>query len=340
MLDTSPHRIDVHHHFCPPEYHAAVSRHQPIVPILAGWSLQKSLDDMAAAGVATAILSITTPGFWWGDAAETRSLVRLCNDHGARLVADRPSKFGLFAALPLPDIDSSLKEIEYALDTLKADGIGLYTDYDMKYLGDPAFAPVLDELNRRKCVVYTHPVCPDCCKNLVPGIPEAAIEYGTDTTRTIASLVFSGAAARYGDIEFIFSHAGGTMPFLIERFDRLALHPVSRVNMPHGVRHALAQFHYDTAQVANPSTLGCLLQIVAVSQVLYGTDFPFRTSIEHVEGLAKCGFSPAELGAIERGNALELLPRFRARGCAARDSAPCRAPERPATGRRPPLPGG
>ena len=310
MSEANLHRIDVYHHLCPPDYLAAVSRHQPMVPILAGWSLQKSLDDMGEAGVATAVLSITTPGFWFGDADETRGLVRLSNDYAARLVADHPGRFGLFAALPLPDIEGSLREIEYALDTLNADGIGLFTDYDAKYLGDPAFTPVLAELDRRKCVVYTHPICPDCCKNLVPGVSEASIEYGTDTTRTIASLVFSGAVARYGNIKFIFSHAGGTMPFLIERFDRLALSPAAKAHLPHGLRHELGRFHYDTAQSANPSALSCLLKIAAVSQVLYGTDFPFRTSIEHVEGLRTCGFSTTELNAIEHDNALQLLPRL------------------------------
>lgn len=310
MPDESPHRIDVHHHLCPPDYLAGVSRHRPMVPVLAAWSLQRSLDDMARADVATAMLSITTPGFWFGDAGEARRLVRLCNDYAARLVADHPGRFGLFAALPLPDIDGSLREIEYALDTLEADGIGLYTDYEAKYLGDPDFAPVLDELNRRKCVVYTHPVCPDCCRNLVPGVNEAAIEYGTDTTRTIASLLFSGAAERYGEIEFIFSHAGGTMPFLIERFDLLARNPAAAARLPRGLRPSLARFHYDTAQSANPSALCCLLRIAPVSQVLYGTDFPFRSASEHVDGLATCGFSPAELRAIERDNALRLLPRL------------------------------
>ena len=162
MSEAKLYRIDVHHHLCPPDYLAAVSRHQPMVPIIAGWSLLKSLDDMGQAGVETAVLSITTPGFWFGDAGETRRLVRLCNDYAARLVSDHPGRFGLFVALPLPDIEGSLNEIEYALDTLKADGVGLYTDYE----GDPAFAPVLAELDRRKCVVYTHPVCPECCKNL------------------------------------------------------------------------------------------------------------------------------------------------------------------------------
>ena len=140
MPEVSPHRIDVHHHLCPPDYLAAVSRHQPMVPILAAWSLQKSLDDMAQAGVATAMLSITTPGFWFGDAGETRRLVRLCNDYAARLVADHPGRFGLFAALPLPDVEGSLREIEYSLDTLKADGIGLYTE-------------LRSEIPRRSCLL-------------------------------------------------------------------------------------------------------------------------------------------------------------------------------------------
>ena len=151
---------------------------------------------------------------------------------------------------------------------------------------------------------------PGMLQEPVPGVSEASIEYGTDTTRTIASLLFSGAAARYGSIKFIFSHTGGTMPFLIERFDRLAHTPAAKAQLPHGLRHELARFHYDTAQSANPSALSCLLKIATVAQVLYGTDFPFRTSTEHVEGLRTCGFSTAELNAIERDNALQLLPRL------------------------------
>ena len=186
------------------------------------WTLQSSLADMEKAGVTTAVLSLAPPGVWFGDVEEGRSLARACNEYGAQLRKDNPGRFGLFAAIPLPDTEGSLREIDYALDVLKADGIGLYTSYGEKYLGDAAFVPVFEELNRRRAVVYTHPVNPACCTHLADGVGPSSIEFATDTTRTIASLIFgkAGTAFRCPDIRFIWSHSGGTLPFLIGRFIR------------------------------------------------------------------------------------------------------------------------
>src|SRR5439155_10704131 len=193
-------RIDVHHHFGPPTYVAALTdkgiAQRPVIE----WTVAKSLDDMDKAGVATAVVSITTPGMTFVDAAAGRRLARECNEYGVKLARDYPGRFGLFAAMPMPDVEGTLAEIAYALDTLKADGIGFFTSYGDKWLGDPAFTPVMEELNRRKAVAYTHPTAPNCCRSLVPDIPPAVVEYGTDTTRTIASVVFSGTAARCPDI--------------------------------------------------------------------------------------------------------------------------------------------
>lgn len=302
--------IDVHHHLAPPAYIADLSKRKLGERPTLGWTPEKSLADMDGAGVAVAILSITTPGVWFGDDAAAAALARACNEYGAKLAADGARRFGMFAALPLPDIDASLREIEYALDTLKVDGIGLFTSYGDKWLGDAAFAPVMDELNRRKAVVYTHPTDPSCCRNLLAGVPGPVIEYGTDTTRTIASLLFTGTASRCPYIKFIFSHGGGTMPFLIERFVRLPLlSKAAAANTPEGVKALLQRFHYDTAQVANPAAMAALTKVVPTSQIVFGTDFPFRTARDHVEGLKQI-FDEADLRKIGSDNARALLPRL------------------------------
>jgi predicted TIM-barrel fold metal-dependent hydrolase len=306
----APHRIDVHHHLVPPGYIQAINRHTEIFMPIRNWTVESSLADMDQAGVATAILSLTTPGLWFGDVAECAALARACNDYGTALAQKHPGRFGLFAAMPLPDIDAALAEVEYALDVLKADGIGLFTSYDNRWLGDPHFAPLFEELDRRRAVVHVHPTSNACCTNLIPLVTDATIEYGTDTTRTIASLIFSGAALKYPNVKLIFSHAGGTMPFLIERFFLLSRTPQARGNVPGGVLPILRGFHYDTAQAANPVALEGLLKIVPVSQLMYGTDVPYRTCVDHVTGLAGCDFSEAERRAIDRDNAARLLPRY------------------------------
>jgi predicted TIM-barrel fold metal-dependent hydrolase len=297
--------IDVHHHIAPPAYLGETRAAQQ--PPTIGWSLQKSLDDMDKAGVASAISSITTPGIWFGDDAQAQRLARACNDYAAKLAQDHPGRFGMFAALPLPNVDAALRESEYALDTLKADGIGLLTSFGDKWLGDPAFDPLMAELNRRKAVVYTHPTTADCCRNLVPQVPLAMIEYGTDTTRAIASLLFRGGAKKFPDIKFIFSHAGGTMPFLIERFLRLG----PQQNVPGGVAQALKTFYYDIAQSSHPIPLAALVKLVSTSQIVFGTDFPFRTSAEHAKALVDFGFSADDLRAVDRDNVVKLLPKYR-----------------------------
>src|SRR5436305_6268980 len=234
------HRIDTHHHIAPPKF---VDEMRALLqPPTLAWSIEKSLEDMDKAGVATSITSITPRGVWIGDNAQGRRVASECNDYAARLVADYPGRFGMFAALPLPDTEASLSEIEYGLDVLKADGISLFTSYRDKWLGDPAFEPVMAELNRRKALVFTHPEAPLCCRGLIPGINEAVIEYGTDTTRAIARLLFTATAVRYPDIRWIFSQGGGTTPFLSERLIRAGKLNHTEPHLPAGVLPVLQKF--------------------------------------------------------------------------------------------------
>jgi len=305
-------RIDVHHHFIPPFHVEAMMRPGRRSAPLPQWSAERSLEDMDKNGIATAILSIAQPGVWYGDNVdESRRLCRDLNEYATKTAADHRGRFGLFAAIAPPDVDGSLKEIEHALDQLKADGIGLLTSYQTQYLGDASFAPIYEELNRRKAVIYVHPTTPDCCRALVPGIPPGSIEYATDSTRTIAHLVFSGTATKFPDIRWIFSHSGGTLPFLTARFVRLA-EERKLPYLPSGPLPEFKKFYYELAQGNTPGQIAALLKMVSVPQVMYGTDFPFRDGAEVNRGIADWGFADADLRAIERETALKLLPRVKA----------------------------
>ena len=312
----SPHRIDVHHHILPPRYVAEVGDHRIGPLIVSGktpqWTPSQSVEVMDRHGIATAVTSMSAPGLWFGDSQATRDLTRHCNDYAAEMRRNHPGRFGLFAALPLPDVDASLAEIDYAMGTLKADGFGLVTNYGGTYPGDAAFRPVFDELNSRRAVVFFHPNDVPC-STCLPAIPAATLEFPFDTTRAITSLLYGGIFARCRDIRFIFSHAGGTVPFLAERIARLAVRPEFKDSVPNGVIPELQRLYYDTALSANALSFSALLRLVSAANVLFGTDYPFApepTATATVRGLAELGLSPAELGAIERGNALRMMPKL------------------------------
>lgn len=313
-----PHRIDVHHHILPPDYVAAVGE-AAIGPLLVSgaaprWTPEDSIAAMDRNGIATAITSMSAPPLPSGDDGRRRALARHCNDFAASMAARHPGRFGVFATLPLPDVEGSLAEIAYSLDVLKADGIGLLTNYERRYPGDAAFAPVFDELDRRGAVVYFHPTVAEGC-NCLPGVPAATLEFPFDTTRAVTSLLISGTFARCRRIRFIFSHAGGAIPFLAGRIARLERRPEFRGQLPDGVLAELKRLYFDTALSANEFAFASLLRLVAVEQVLFGSDYPFApedTMRATVAGLAALDLSAPALEAIERGNALRLFPHLAA----------------------------
>ena len=308
----TPHRIDVHHHIVPPSWYEAIRKAKLDNPPMANWSPAKSIEDMDAAGIATSITSPTTPQVGFLPPADAARVARESNEWARKLATDHPGRFGVFAMLPMPHIDECLKEIAYVFDTLKADGIGMMTNYGDKWLGYAEFAPVFEELNRRKALVYTHPTGANCCVNLVKGVSDAAVEYGADTTRTITNLIFSGASARYKDVNFIFSHGGGVITSVAERLriQMVTTPPYKGQFTREMVDHELMRFYYDTAQVSNEVTIQALAKLVPVSQIVFGTDYPYRTGAEHVAGLS-ARFDSEDLAAIDRGNALRILPAWR-----------------------------
>lgn len=303
-------RIDVHHHFYAPEY-LAVMGDMAKRPMVRDWSVARSLEEMDKNGVGTAVLSLSPPGLHHVGADETRHLARAVNEHATTMRSSHPARYGHFASVPMPDVDGTLAEIAYALDTLKADGIQLMTSYGERYPGHADFDPVMAELNRRRALVFVHPLAPVCCAPSLRWIQPSLFEFTQDTNRCVFSLLFSGTLARFSEIRFIFCHSGAAVPILAGRASVMGLGREFAEKMPKGIDHELRKLHYDVALQANRPALAALFAYVPMSQVLLGSDYPFGSSADGIRGLEEYGLKPGELEAIYRGNAERLLPRLR-----------------------------
>lgn len=210
--------IDVHQHVIPDFYRSALAR----VGILGSgenpwpqWSMARTLELMDENGIAGVMISIASPGVYFGDVEFTRGLTRACNEALARMVGERPTRFGAMGFVPLPDVAAAAREVDYALDVLKLDGINLLTHTGDRYLGHPEEDDLYAALDRRRAVVFVHPVRP---KALPPvDYPAGYTELVFDTTRAIANLLCTGTLAKYPNIRFIMSHMGGVTPSLLFR---------------------------------------------------------------------------------------------------------------------------
>lgn len=303
--------IDVHQHILPPEYLAAARAAGRIgdvsaSPAVLEWQPQRSLERMDELGIEKAFTSISTPGVTLGDVAAGRRLARACNEYAANMARACPGRFGSFAALPLTDVPGSLAELTYAFDELGADGVVLLSVYGDRWVGDAAFAPVMDELNRRKAIVFVHPSVADCCRGLIPNVHAGLIEYPLDTNRAIVSLLIGGTFTRCPDIRFIFPHGGGAMPMLA---DRIARQTGSRTDLQLGAPplEILKKQFYDVALSVSAPALAAILSFADPAKVLFGTDFPFVEMGYTTDGLRRAELPGDRLVAIERENALALF---------------------------------
>jgi predicted TIM-barrel fold metal-dependent hydrolase len=324
--------IDVHHHFASPGWIKALSEYGVINQSWVGFTPAKDIELMDAAGIDVAFVSQTTPGVWLADGfgsnvagervpvrqtiEQVRALTREMNEYGARMLADYPTRFGVLAALALPDIDGSLREIEYALDTLKLQGFGIMTSHGSKWIGDPVYEPIWEELNRRSAVVYTHPTAAPCCRDLLPGVGETTLEYGTDTARAIVSWIMSGSAKKFPNIRWIHSHGGGTLSGMTGRLLGNEVQYLRGEAPPDSRLHYIRQYYYDTRHIDNWAAAPVLKRMVGASQLVFGYfDIPregagFDGPKEFQKMVDTSEFTEQELDGIAHRNILRLFPNY------------------------------
>ena len=297
-------RIDVHHHVVPPRY---ADDSMPIkLP-----DTEAQLRSMDNWHIQTAITSLT-PRVVLKNINRLRDVAWDCNEFQARMAQDHPSRLGAFALLPLPDVDGALEEISHALDVLRLDGVGLFSSVNDRYLGDPSFDPVFDELNRREAVVFIHPTHCEAPEHTRLGAPPFVVEYVFDTTRAIVNLVFTGTLKRCPNIRFIVAHGGGTVPFLAQRIAMMEGHRGAK-NVT-DVIPMLRSLYYEIASTTSTFALRSLQELADSAHILWGSDLPFvygarlQEEVDHWEHYD--GFDAAARAAVEQTNALRLFPRF------------------------------
>ncbi len=307
-------RIDVHQHLIPPEFRAALERHGMPGWAPFPWSEDGALATMEEFGIATSVLSLSTPGPHLGDDADGRALARQVNERIAGMVRTRPDRFGMFASVPLPDIDGTLAAIAYAYDELSTDGVVMLANSRGVYLGDPSLEPVMAELDRRAAVVLIHPAHLE--GRPVPGLHPSLVDFLLDTTRAAMNLVLHGVPRRYPRIRFILSHAGGFLPYAAHRMATLANVVDPEVDAA-GTLEDLASFYFDTALAGSPTVLPSLTAFARPGHILFGTDSPYASSktIGYFTGKLDDheGLDATVHAAINRDSAEALFPRLASR---------------------------
>src|ERR1700724_231054 len=302
--------VDTHHHILPDFFcRETENAHAPVgglAPLR--WSKEASISFMDDAGIDIAVVSLSTPGVHTGESTKALALAGRCNEFSAELVRSRPDRFGGFACLPLPDVDASLEELSYALDVLGLDGFVLFTNSNGVYLGDPVLESVFEELERRETVVYVHPnPSPDAAAHSL-GLPDNLLDFPTDTNRAVAQMHYTHRFARTRNVKYIFSHAGGSIPYLAARFaiiDEMGF--IAGVEQRGTAADMFRRMDWDTALAASAPVFRMLRDVAGISQILYGTDFPYQRRDLAVRSkqqtLQSSALNDLERGAILGGNA-------------------------------------
>ena len=306
---TIPHsgKVDIHHHVRAPD--SAASRPE--------WSLQPGLAQMDANGIGWAVTYAGAVNDRPDHGGTAGARARRINEFSAAIATDHPGRFGTFASLPMLDPDACLTEIAYACDELRCEGFSMSTCYGDLWLGDPVFRPIFEELDRRRAVVFVHPVDSSCSTlGYESGVVTGAwLEWPTNTARTILSLMLNGVIRDRPNIRFVFCHGGGVMSMIISRIAGFTGWPVigprrHQELFPGGIEQQFATLYFDMAQAFAPENFHALAQLVPASHIMFGSDydnFDIEHSVQRVDAL---NLDDDAYDALCRVNALRMFGKL------------------------------
>ncbi len=335
VLPSGNFRVDVHCHHIPDFYRLSLATHGIVtaggIPIPA-WSPDMAVNFMNQFGIQTQVVSISEPGVTYLATPQERlDMAQQINNYTASTLINSPTypgRFGGFAVLPLGDLNNPLDianactEAIRAINVLGMDGIGILSNYQGIYLGDPRLAPLMATLNTLGAMVFLHPVTPVKPDNIV--LPTFLFEFTFDTTRAAVNMLYNGVYRTYPNIRWLLAHAGGTLPFLSYRTSLFTLTPAAAdaLSLPVlnevEVLGSYANLFYDTALSPAPSAMKSVREVTSLDHILFATDWPFSgpvflaTASGDPQPRLSQTFNNNERLKVERNNAFAQFPRIKA----------------------------
>ncbi|MGT2531787.1 amidohydrolase family protein [Streptomyces nojiriensis] len=312
-------KIDMHHHFCAPEWREWAERHGLVnprqLPPWARFDAEDSIRFMDRVGIATAVLKPMLPAKYHSS-AQLREAINITLLSMLEVANSHPGRFSFYVPLFLEDAEASSWAVRRGLGQFGAVGVNVTANHGGVYLGDPSYDRVFHELDDLGAVVDTHPHnlpgSPPGAATAVPGIPNFMCDFLLDTTRAAVNMISRRTLDRFPNIKVILPHAGGFLPYIAPRIQALGRFCDPAVD-PGAVSDHLRRFYYDTAGPMAPAAT--LLAHVPAEHVLFGTDWPAAPADTVVDFAlpaldADPAFTPEQLTGVYHDNALSLIPQL------------------------------
>ena len=306
--------IDDQFHIIPPNYIKALeARGKGFIGGVEPptWDPERALGIMDQYGIDMAIGCLSEPGVYFdGDLEWARELARMYNEYCADLVKKYPDKFRCMGTLPMPSVNYSIEEVDYIFDTLKLSAVVMLSNIQGTYLGDPAYDPIFEALDRHHATVFIHPMLPAENSRTQIGAPPWAMDFPFETTRTMTHLIQNGTLDRYPNIKFVLAHLGGTLPFLAQRLDLYRDWTGMNEKVAHDMSWYLQKMYFSSELTYGAANFACVEKFAGYDHILCGCDYPFAQEYcisENMEAIRRYfGHNEDMLAAVMGGNAMQV----------------------------------
>jgi aminocarboxymuconate-semialdehyde decarboxylase len=273
------------------------------------WSAPRRIEDMGKMGIARqAISPMPELLSYWLPLDDAKVMVRYLNEQIAAMIALSPKHFIGLGAVPLQDVDSSLRELEFVMQKLKFAGVEIASHVNDTSIGDPRFEPFFAACEKMGAAVFVHALRPAGMERIVGAFSEQAVLFPNESAIACASMITGGVAARHPKLRIAFSHGGGTMSILLPRLVH-AWNVVQKTkeSLPESPAVTAKRFYYDNV-LFDAGSVKFLVERFGASQVLVGSDYPFALGEKDpLSMLRQAGLDEKTVALISSANAKRFL---------------------------------